>query len=207
MERVIINEEEIKEFVNKNKEKLTKEREERKRKIKALLSNYDYMNWLNKFTKDNNGFYTEYYLYNTLEISKEDLDNVNKFKLLFEGIDKYAYKNYIYPDIDDYQIVYGIKDNVNEIYYKIGLITGQGSYYFCDRVEYTDEMNFIDFNDIMNDRTRDNVKEIETGLNNMSNLIVSLSLKGAPLGAIKEVFDKTIREIELSKEKGKEYKK
>ena len=107
----------------------------------------------------------------------------------------------------EYQSFYGVKDNVNEVYYKIGVIEGQGGSFFCERIEYTSEQPFIDFNDIMNDKVRDNVKEIGTDLDNMSNLVLSLYNKGVPLEAIKETLDKTISEIELSKEKGKEYKK
>ena len=59
----------------------------------------------------------------------------------------------------------------------------------------------------MNDKIRENVEKIENGLDNMSNLISFIHEKGVPLEAIKDTFDKTIREIELSKEKGKEYKK
>lgn len=41
----------------------------------------------------------------------------------------------------------------------------------------------------------------------MSNLALSLYNKGVPIERIKETLDKTISEIELSIEKGKEYKK
>ncbi len=165
------------------------------------------MNWLNRFTADTKGFSDEEYLYFPEKISKDDLDKVNNLGLFFEGIEKYADKNYIYPTMYEYQSFYGVKDNVNEVYYKIGVIEGQGGSFFCERIEYTSEQPFIDFNDIMNDKVRDNVKEIGTDLDNMSNLVLSLYNKGVPLEAIKETLDKTISEIELSKEKGKEYKK
>ena len=96
------------------------------------------------------------------KISKEDLDKVNNLGLFFEGIEKYADKNYIYPTMYEYQSYYGIKDNANEVYYKIGVIEGQGGSFFCERVEPTNDQLFIDFNDIMDDKVRDNVKKIET---------------------------------------------
>lgn len=207
MERMLITDEDIKEYVNKNKDKWLKEKEEKKFKLESLFSSYDYMNWLNKFTASNKGFSLEDFLYFPEKISKEDLDKVNNLGLFFEGIMEYADNNYIYPSIYEYQSFYGIKDSVNEVYYKIGVIEGQGGSFFCDRVEPTSELNFIDFNDIMNDKVRDNVEEIENSLDNMSNLIISLYEKGVSIEAIKETFDKTIKEIELSKEKGKEYKR
>ena len=207
MKRLLITDEDIKEYVNRNKEKWIREKKERDAKLKRLFSSYDYMNWLNSFTADTKGFTGEDYLYFPEKISKEDLDKVNNLGLFFEGIEKYADKNYIYPTMYEYQSFYGVKDNVNEVYYKIGVIEGQGGSFFCERIEYTSEQPFIDFNDIMNDKVRDNVKEIGTDLDNMSNLVLSLYNKGVPLEAIKETLDKTISEIELSKEKGKEYKK
>ena len=207
MKRLLITDEDIKEYANRNKEKWIREKKEKDDKLKSLFSSYDYMNWLNRFTADTKGFSDEEYLYFPEKISKDDLDKVNNLGLFFEGIEKYADKNYIYPTMYEYQSFYGVKDNVNEVYYKIGVIEGQGGSFFCERIEYTSEQPFIDFNDIMNDKVRDNVKEIGTDLDNMSNLVISLYNKGVPLEAIKETLDKTISEIELSKEKGKEYKK
>ena len=161
MERMLITDEDIKKHVNKNKDKWLKEREEKKSKLKSLFYSYDYMNWLNKFTASNKGFSLEDFLYFPEKISKEDLDKVNNLGLFFEGIMEYADKNYIYPSTYEYQSYYGIKDNVNEAYYKIGVIEGQGGSFFCDRVEPTSELDFIDFNDIMDDKIRDNAEEIE----------------------------------------------
>lgn len=207
MKRLLITDEDIKEYANRNKEKWIREKREKDAKLKSLFSSYDYMNWLNSFTANTKGFSDEDYLYFPEKISKEDLDKVNTLGLFFEGIREYADKNYIYPTIYEYQSFYGIKDNANDAYYKIGVIEGQGGSFFCERIEYTSEQPFIDFNDIMDDKVRDNVKEIEADLDNMSNLVISLYNKGIPLEAIKETLDKTINEIELSKEKGKEYKK
>lgn len=207
MKRLLITDEDIKEYANRNKEKWIREKREKDAKLKSLFSSYDYMNWLNSFTANTKGFSDEDYLYFPEKISKEDLDKVNTLGLFFEGIREYADKNYIYPTIYEYQSFYGIKDNANDAYYKIGVIEGQGGSFFCERIEYTSEQPFIDFNDIMDDKVRDNVKKIEANLDNMSNLVLSLYNKGVPLEAIKDTFDKTISEIELSKEKGKEYKK
>ena len=207
MKKLLITDEDIKEYANRNKEKWIREKKERDAKLKSIFSSYDYMNWLNSFTVDTKGFSDEDFLYFPEKISKDDLDKVNNLELFFEGIEKYADKNYIYPTMYEYQSYYGVKDNANEVYYKIGVIEGQGGSFFCERVEPTNDQLFIDFNDIMDDKVRDNVKKIEADLDNMSNLVISLYNKGIPLEAIKETLDKTINEIELSKEKGKEYKK
>lgn len=93
---------------------MLKEREERNAKLKSIFSGYDYMNWLNSFTANNKGFSDEDYLYLPEKISKDDLDKVNNLGLFFEGIEKYADKNYIYPTMYEYQSFYGIKDNAKE---------------------------------------------------------------------------------------------
>ena len=161
MKKLLITDEDIKEYANRNKEKWIREKKERDAKLKSIFSSYDYMNWLNSFTANTKGFSDEDFLYFPEKISKEDLDKVNNLGLFFEGIEKYADKNYIYPSTYEYQSYYGIKDNVNEAYYKIGVIEGQGGSFFCDRVEPTSELDFIDFNDIMNNKVGENVEEIE----------------------------------------------
>lgn len=91
--------------------------------------------------------------------SKEDIDRANNLGLFFEGIREYAGKNYIYPIMYEYQSYYSVKDNINEVYYKIGVIEGQGGSFFVIEQKYDSELDFIDFNDIMNDKVRDNAEE------------------------------------------------
>ena len=63
MKRLLITDEDIKEYANRNKEKWLKERKERDTKLKRLFSSYDYMNLLNSFTANNKGFSDEAFLY------------------------------------------------------------------------------------------------------------------------------------------------
>lgn len=63
MKRLLITDEDIKEYANRNKEKWLKERKERDTKLKRLFSSYDYMNWLNSFTANNKVFSDEAFLY------------------------------------------------------------------------------------------------------------------------------------------------
>lgn len=79
------------------------------------------------------------------KISKEDIDRANNLGLFFEGIREYAGKNYIYPIMYEYQSYYSVKDNINEVYYKIGVIEGQGGSFFCDRVEIWQWTRFYRF--------------------------------------------------------------
>lgn len=50
-------------------------------------------------------------------------------------IKEYANKNYIYPTTYKYQSFYDVKDDTNEVYYKIGVIEGYGGSFFCKRIE------------------------------------------------------------------------
>ena len=63
MKRLLITDEDIKEYANRNKEKWIREKKEKDDKLKSLFSSYDYMNWLNRFTADTKGFSDEEYLY------------------------------------------------------------------------------------------------------------------------------------------------
>lgn len=63
MKRLLITDEDIKEYVNRNKEKWIREKKERDAKLKSIFSSYDYMNWLNSFTANNKGFSDEAFLY------------------------------------------------------------------------------------------------------------------------------------------------
>lgn len=162
-------------------------------KIKEMLSNTDYLKWLDNFTIAHQNFSDDEWLYFPIEISMNDKEQVEKLHLMYRGIDKYASKNYIYPIPCDFGNFYKIKsDNIG---YEIGILNGQGTLFFCNRVEIENEKEFIDFNDIMNNKKSDNVSMIEDNLNKLSNMIISLHQSGVSLYAIETTFKSTLDEI------------
>lgn len=148
-----ISYESIKEIIDKTAKRLKEENEMQEH----LLSNDDYLIWLDIFTKSHGNFTTDEWDYNVNDINKDDMNKLKLFKYLFEGIKEYAMENAIRPIREGsfYSEMYKLHYNNN--YYLIGLVVGQGSYYFCQRKEYI--VDSINYDDIM--KKTNNVKLIK----------------------------------------------
>lgn len=162
-------------------------------KMEEMLSNTDYINWLNKFTIEHSSFTDDDWLYFPEKISKEDLEKVNNLHLVYRGIEKYANENYIYPTNCDFGNFYKIK--LENTGFEIGILFGQGTLFFCNRVQIENKKDFIDFDDILNNKTNDNLTTIKNKLNELSNFISSLYKSDVPLEAIVNTLDNTLNEI------------
>ena len=110
--------------------------------------------------------------------------------MLYEIIEEYATKNYIYPIKFGWVYYYNIKFNNNG--FQIGIISGQGTRTVCAKAKVNEKQDFIDFIDIINDKKRDNVEIIETKLEELSNYVVSLYESGIPKEAIKKTLESLI---------------
>lgn len=118
--------------------------------VKTLISDPEYILWLENFTISNPAFEDDTWLYQSDEISKEDSERVDELNLFFEGIMECANHNFIPLCYDEYGTYVFIK--FNNIGYKIGQMVGQGSITYCERVDISSDSIFIDFNDIMNNK-------------------------------------------------------
>jgi hypothetical protein len=168
---------------------------------KDILSNTKYIDWLENFTKEHKEFTDDEWTYCPEKLSISDLEKVNKLHLLYDGIDEYASKNYLYPTVVDFGAVHKIK--LNNTGFEIGVFTGQGSLFFCRRIKISknNKQNFIDFNDIINNKKQDGVDEIDKKLNKLSNLIEDLDKSGIPHDAIKNTFIATLNKPKYNKVK------
>ena len=166
--------------------------------IKKMMSSSDYINWLTNFTIDKDAFSDNDWLYNSSTIKKEDLDNIEKLYLFYEGIDKYARNNYIYPIPCEYGNFYKIK--WNEIGFEIGVLMGQGTLFFCRKLLVKENHEFIDYNDIILNKKQKQVEYIESCLNSISDMILTAYKNGVPADAIKTTLDNTIQEINSKEE-------
>lgn len=115
-------------------------------------------------------------LYFSEQITKLDYENVNNLHTLFEGIELYAKKNYIYPTKCDFGVYYNIK--LDGISYEIGMLVGQGTLFFCNRKPLNKDLEYIDFSDIMSDKKKDGVDVITQQLKDLSNKVLELHKKG-----------------------------
>ena len=180
----------MKELVEKEKIRL----EKIQNRIKNIISNPDYMNWLEQFSLKYPNF-NSYEFYFNDKLSKEDKDNSNDLALLYEGISNYAHDNYLYPISDSmYSGYYRI--HYNNVGYEIGVIKDQKIITLCKRFDSYDD-TFIDFNDIMLNRKQPNTDYITERLQELSNIVVGFYENNIPLRAIKSTLGKTITNLEL----------
>ncbi len=166
--------------------------------IKVMMSNTNYLDWLCKFTQDKEGFSDDDWLYFPEQIKDADKENVEKLWLFYEGIDKYAESNYIYPFQCEFGNFYKIR--LNEKGFKIGTLIGQGTVFFCKKIAVKNEQEFIDFNDIINGKKREKVDQIRTSLDSLSNMVLTAYESGVPIEAITYTLENTIKEIIFPKE-------
>ena len=159
--------------------------------IEDILTDPYYFDWLKYFTCEYTGFNDGKWIYYNKEISYFDKIQINKLHLLYKGINFWAEKNHIYPNLRGYDEFYMFK--VDNIGYEIGVSTNHGLSYFCDRVEIKKGQEFIEFNDVLNDITISRAVIIDERLEVLSNVIVSLHELGVPLNVIKskveDIFD------------------
>ena len=135
-------------------------------KMQEMLSNTDYIKWLDKFTIEHSSFSDDDWLYFPEKISKEDLEKVNNLHLMYRGIEKYASENYICPTDCDFGNFYKIK--LENTGFEIGILIGQGTLFFCNRVQIENQKDFIDFNDILNNKTDDSLTTTKNTLNEIN---------------------------------------
>ena len=171
---------------------------ENRKKTEIIFSNTEYINWLIIFTNQKGGFSDDDWLYFPEQIDQKDKEFVDNFNLFYSGIERYATSNYIYPDYTEYGTYYRIK--YNNTGFIIGMEGGQGTYFYCKRIEVCDGTPFIDINDIINNKKQDNVDYIENYLNEFSNLIKKMYYNGIKIETITSTFNKTIKELEKNNE-------
>ena len=167
-------------------------------KANELVSNSQYILWLEKFTAIHSSFHSDYWQYISEELSEEDLENVDLLSLFLEGIDNYASRNFFSLIPSDLGSDYGhhILIKFNNVGYDIGVEYGQSSYNYCNRVDISSDTNFIDFNYIMSNKKQDHVDSIASKLNDLSKLLDDMLASGIPKANISSVVKSAIKKHE-----------
>ena len=167
-------------------------------KIKELISNKKYILWLDEFTKTYPKFCDDNWLYKPGELSTQDTQMVSYLGYFFGCIKQYAEKNYLPAYSDNspfYNSFYLIK--FNNILYRIGIVSGQGTYFYCQRFDKTDLYKCIDFEDIVTNKQQETVNKIEM----LSNIVQFLCSCDVHPDIIRDTVDKTIYETTKLKAK------
>lgn len=187
-----------KERMNKWVEEYIAKEKAKSEKIKRMMSNPTYIEWLNQFTQDKDGFSDDDWLYFPEKISESDREKVEQLCLFYEGINKYAEKNHIYPTPCEFGNFYSVK--LNNFGFEIGILVGQGTVFFFNKASLEDDKEFIDFNDIMIEKKQENVDQINATLDSLSSMVTTAYENGVPIEAIVNTLDNTIKGITSKKE-------
>lgn len=120
-----------------------KQQEEMKKK---LLQNDDYINWMINFTKGKIRFYDDM---KGCILQDGDKKQINDLGLFVDGIMDYAETNNI--RCVPYKYGYSCKIRYNNVGFELGTIQGVGPSYYAQKVKRINNIDFIDYNEIMNE--------------------------------------------------------
>ena len=177
----------------------------RNEEINRMMSSTDYVKWLIQFTQDKESFCDDNWDYSDEKLSDIDKKMVDKLALFFECIYRYAKNNYIYSTSRPLGECYQIK--INNKGFEIGYITGQGTSFYCKKIQLDDEKNFIDYMDIVNNKKQNNVEYIENSLNNLLNILIDLYDNCIPIEAIDKTYNLFVRHINSNGQEANKVKK
>lgn len=124
-------------------------------KQQTIMSNPEYITWLESFTSKYPSFSDETWLYCPDELSKQDREQIANLQFLYSGIEEYAKKHNIERNVCCFGGFYNIK--YHHVGYEIGQLCGQGTIDFCKRVSLEEEVNddkYIDFEDIIQSQSK-----------------------------------------------------
>ena len=179
----------------------TAERKKSKEEKKAeLFSSTDYFEWFTEeIVKQGTNYrsgLSSYYVDRLNPNTREMFENTS---LLYQGIDEYAKRNYLYPTECDFGTFYRLK--YKDAGYIIGFNKGGGpDTFFCYRNELEERLDYIDFVDIVNNYKYSSVDMINRELEHLSSLVSSLYDAGVPYEALNATLTKSMNEIRRHEE-------
>lgn len=157
----------------------------------------DYIDWLEQFTAKNGSFANDSFLYDSKDLTEEDMKRVDEIELFFEVIHDYAEANFIYPKKVDFGAYYSIQHN--GIGYNIGMDHGQGGSFYCTRLEKPVEGS-LEFKHVMSSVKLPETILAEFQLEQLVALIEKLNSESVPITAIQQTVEHTIQKIKKRNE-------
>ena len=151
---------------------------------KELISNYDYINWIENFTLEYPCFSTDSWLYFPEQISLQDYTKVEKLDSFFSALLAYCDKYLINTSKDNLDAFEASRIHIkyNNVGYTLSLFIGQGSIVTIERSEITGD--FIDFESIVNNVEPKEFKTKESLLNSLESVIKELKQLDMSLDSI-----------------------
>ena len=162
----------------------------------------NYVLWLNDFMKNHNQVDTYSYQYES-NILGEDCPYIQYLNEFYFIVENYASKNHIYPEMKPYGEYYNI--SICDALYKIGYDIGQGSMFYIEKSTNQEEKNYININDVIENKRRPGVENINDKLKNLEDMIISLHEDGIPVEAInltmRSAYSKIASNVEKENQK------
>lgn len=156
--------------------KITEKYIEKEKKLKQrkeeILESEEYINWIEEYTERKDKF--------TNDESHDE--NVEKLEALYLIIEDYAEENFVFPSKTTFGYYYTVK--YNNVNYNIGYMAGQEVFFYCERTNEEDKM---DFKDILEGKNRPSTELIKLKLNKLNLVLNELSLIFPEENLVREV--------------------
>ena len=153
-----------------------------------LVSDDNYIRWLEKFTFKYKKFIDDTWLYKPEELSEFDSKNVGKIGLFFEALSDYCRKYYINIDCNEGHVVECINIKYNDVGYEIGLIVGQGACVYVERKAPKDDA--IEFNYVLNDIAPEDFEAKRDLVSKFAQIVSEMKAMNIPKSIILEIVEK-----------------
>lgn len=137
--------------MNKAMDQISYNAAQREQQTDAIMKDTTYVEWLVDFITEDT-ICMDDYVYDSSEINETDKTNVEKFDLLYNAVDVYAYYKKIYPTEDRCDRFYKVRYNENG--FKVGYFLGCGNVFFVQKIAFDNKNEFIDFNEVLRFRNQ-----------------------------------------------------
>lgn len=172
-------------------------------KILLLMSNIDYIHWIDNYIEVNKGFSEDDLICFSSYLSIGDKEHIGLLPLFYRGISNYAGNHYTYAKFNEFGEYYNLK--YENIGLEVGILEGENLSHYCNKIEIKEDDSFIDFQDILLENTQERVDQITESLNGIAESIIEAYENGIPLRSIENTVISSIKNVK-EKHKEKRYK-
>lgn len=168
-------------------ERLFEDMKKRRMRKQELLSNCDYISWLEKFTLIYESFTNNSWLYEPKEISEEDITKVRELELFFDALYDYCDKYLINMASEKMYEDSCINIKHNGVGYQLGFCRGQGAYVYVERKTPAD--NAIDFSQIVSDTAPEDFETKRALLMQFEQIVSEMKEKNIPTSIMLKIIN------------------
>lgn len=160
-------------------------------KAKQEITSNKYIEWLCQFAISYPEFSDDELIYNSMELTNEDKENIKKLQFLFRMIQSYAENHDIFPS-STVQNEHYYAIHYKDTGFQIGIVEGFNPLYFYKEVK--PESSFLSFEEIKKETIEGSNKKLLNDLKNLTIQLESLSSQ-IPLQDLRETTTKILTKI------------